>query len=248
MVAVAGGCSAAIVGVLPNLQATRRHKMTRVLDSERRASASGDVRSVVVFLHGYGANGADLLGLADPLSEHLPDTLFVAPNAPEDCAGSPMGFQWFPIPWIDGSSEEDAAEGMRQAVEDLNAYLDALMVDEDVLPEQVCLFGFSQGTMMALHVAPRREDEVAGVIGFSGRLLEPDLLADEVVSRPPMLLVHGDEDDVVPVASLPAAVEALQGAGWKDVYAHIQKGTAHGIAPDGLNVALAFMRDNLGFS
>ena len=221
--------------------------MTRVLTAGRKEPQSGDTRSAVVFLHGYGANGADLLGLADPLADHLPDTLFVAPDAPENCAGSPFGYQWFPIPWIDGSSEEESSRGMHQAVEDLNAFLDALMVDEDLLPEQVCLFGFSQGTMMSLHVAPRREDPVAGIVAFSGRLLEPELLADEVQSRMPILLVHGDQDDVVPVQSLPQAAEALQNAGFSDVYAHVMKGTAHGIAPDGLSVALAFIRDQLGF-
>ena len=221
--------------------------MTRVLTAGRKEPQSGDARSAVVFLHGYGANGADLLGLADPLADHLPDTLFIAPDAPENCAGSPFGYQWFPIPWIDGSSEEESSRGMQQAVEDLNAFLDAMMVDEDLLPEQVCLFGFSQGTMMSLHVAPRREDPVAGIVAFSGRLLEPELLADEVQSRMPILLVHGDLDDVVPVQSLPQAAEALENAGFSDVYAHIMKGTAHGIAPDGLSVALAFVRDQLGF-
>ncbi len=219
--------------------------MTRVLNALRKEPVSGDTRSIVVFLHGYGANGADLLGLADPLGEHLPDTLFIAPDAPEHCAGSPMGYQWFPIPWIDGSSEEESRRGMLSAVDDLNAFLDAVMVDEDVLPEQVVLFGFSQGTMMSMHVAPRRDDPVAGVVAFSGRLLEPDLLEDEVTSRMPILLVHGDQDDVVPVQALPEAAEALQSAGFKEVFAHIQKGTAHGIAPDGLSVALAFMRDKL---
>ncbi|MQQ07054.1 alpha/beta fold hydrolase [Epibacterium sp. SM1979] len=219
--------------------------MTRVLNAGRKAPLSGDTRSAVVFLHGYGANGADLLGMADPLAEHLPDTLFVAPDAPEACAGAPMGFQWFPIPWIDGSSEEEAERGLLAAAEDLNAFLDALMVDEDLLPEQVVLLGFSQGTMMSLHVAPRREDPVAGVVGFSGRLMRPELLDDEVVSRMPILLAHGDQDDVVPIQSLPQAAEALQEAGFKDVYAHVMKGTAHGIDPDGLGVALAFMRDVL---
>ena len=219
--------------------------MTRVLNAGRRAPLSGSTRSVIVLLHGYGANGADLLGLADPLAEHLPDTLFVAPDAPEVCAGSPMGFQWFPIPWIDSSTEEEAERGMLAAAEDLNAFLDALMIDEDVLPEQVVLFGFSQGTMMSLHVAPRREDPVAGVIGFSGRLLSPELLEDQAESRPPVLLVHGDMDDVVAVDSMPEAVQALQTAGFKEVFAHIMKGTGHGIAPDGLSVALAFMRDKL---
>ncbi len=220
--------------------------MTRVLNAGRKEPISGETRSIVVFLHGYGANGPDLLGLADPLADHLPDTLFVAPDAPESVPGLPNGFQWFPIPWIDGSSEEEAERGLLAASEDLNAFLDALMVDEDVLPEQVVLFGFSQGTMMALHVAPRREDEIAGIVAFSGRLLRPELLADEVVSRPPVLLVHGDADDVVPPQSLPEAAEALQAAGWKDVYAHVMKGTGHGIAPDGLQVALAFMADKLG--
>ena len=219
--------------------------MTRVLQAGRKVPLSGSTRSVVVFLHGYGANGEDLLGLADPLSEHLPDTLFVAPDAPETCAGSPMGFQWFPIPWIDSSSEEEAERGLLAAADDLNAFLDALMVDEDVLPEQVVLFGFSQGTMMSLHVVPRREDAIAGVVGFSGRLVSPELLTDQVLSRPPILLVHGDADDVVPVQSMPEAVEALQNANFKEVFAHIMKGTGHGIAPDGLSVALAFMRDKL---
>lgn len=220
--------------------------MTRVLNAGRKEPVSGTTRSIVVFVHGYGANGADLLGLADPLGEHLPDTLFVAPDAPENIPGMPMGFQWFPIPWIDGSSEEEAERGMAAAVDDFNAFLDALMVDEDVLPEQVVLFGFSQGTMMSLHVAPRREDPIAGIVAFSGRLLSPETLVDEVVSRMPVLLVHGDQDDVVPPQSLPEAADALQQAGFQDVFAHVMKGTAHGIAPDGLSVALAFMRDKLG--
>ncbi|MCG6902568.1 MAG: alpha/beta fold hydrolase [Rhodobacter sp.] len=219
--------------------------MTRVLEGGRRAAASGEARSVVVFLHGYGADGADLLGLADPLAEHLPDTVFVAPNAPEICGTNPGGYQWFPIPWIDGSSEDAAEESMQKSVDDLNAYLDAVLADEDMLPEQMVLFGFSQGTMMSLHVAPRRPDPVAGVVGFSGRLLQAESLADEAVSKPPILLVHGDRDDLVPPQSLAEAGNALSEAGF-DVYAHVMKGTGHGIAPDGLNVALAFMRDKLG--
>lgn len=220
--------------------------MTRALNAGRKDPLSGDLRSAVIFLHGYGANGADLLGLADPLAEHMPDTLFLSPDAPEACLGAPMGFQWFPIPWIDGSSQEEAEQGMRRAADDLNAFLDGVMVEEDLLPEQIVVLGFSQGTMMALHVLPRREDPVAGIVAFSGRLLEPELLADETICRPPVLLVHGDQDDVVPPQSLPQAAEALQTADWKEIYAHIMKGTGHGIAPDGLSVALAFMRERLG--
>jgi len=217
------------------------------LTNHTKDSVSGDRQSVIVFLHGYGADAADLLGLADTLGDHFPDTVFVAPDAPEQSIGNPMGYQWFPIPWIDGSSEEESREGMMRAVAELTAYLDDILVEYDMEPEQMGVISFSQGTMMALHVLPRREDPIAGLVGFSGRLLEPEMLEDEVVSRPPILLVHGDEDDVVPPQSLPQAAEALQKAGFDDLYAHIMKGTGHGIAPDGLQVAVAFLRERLGY-
>ena len=205
-----------------------------------------DASRLVVFLHGYGANGADLIGLADPLMPHLPETAFVACDAPEACAGAPMGFQWFPIPWIDGSTEEASREGMARAAADLNAWLDATMAAEGVDASRMVLVGFSQGTMMALHVAPRRAEPVAGIVAFSGRLLDPEALAEAAVSRPPVLLVHGDADEVVPVRALPEAAEGLEAAGFERVYAHVMEGTGHGIAPDGLQVALAFVRDVLG--
>ena len=164
--------------------------MTRVLKSMRQLpqDQDGAVTSAVIFLHGYGANGADLMGLTEVLAEHMPGALFLAPDAPEMTVIAPIGLQWFPIPWIDGSSEEDAANGLRAASDDLNAYLDGVMVDYDLLPEQVVIFGFSQGTMMALHVAPRREDPVAGIVAFSGRLLQAEALQDEVQSKMPILL------------------------------------------------------------
>lgn len=221
--------------------------MTRNLETQMKLPGSGDVHSLVIFVHGYGANGADLLGLADPLGEHLPDTLFVSPDAPEQCIASPMGYQWFPIPWIDGSSEEDAEKGLLSAMDDLNALINGLMDEYDLLSEQVALVGFSQGTMLSLHVAPRREEALAGVVGFSGRLLSAETLTDDTQVRMPIFLAHGDQDDVVPINALPEAVQALQDAEFKDVYAHVMEGTGHGIAPDGLGVALAFLRDQLGF-
>jgi len=219
--------------------------MTRVLASDRRGPAPGQATSLVVLLHGYGADGADLLGLADPLAAHMPGCAFVAPDAPERCAGTPAGYQWFPIPWIDGSTEEASEAGMMRAAGDLNAWLDDVFGEYRLAPDRVILFGFSQGAMMALYVAPRRPAPVAGVVSISGRLLQPEALIDEVVSRPPVLLVHGDMDEVVPAQSLPQAGEALSQAGF-EVFAHVMKGSGHGIAPDGLNVALAFMRDRLG--
>ncbi len=219
--------------------------MTRELTVHRKDAASGNAGSLVVFVHGYGADGNDLLGLADPLAPHLPDTAFVAPDAPDPCTNNPMGFQWAPIPWLDGSSEEDAARGMLASIADVNAMLDAELARLELTPDRLILLGFSQGCMISLHVAPRREVPVAGVVGISGRLLVPEALEAETISKPPVLLVHGDADDVVPFSSLNEAGQALTQAGF-EVYAHVMKGTGHGIAPDGLSVALAFMRDKLG--
>ncbi len=219
--------------------------MTRELTSHRRGPEIGTAKRVVIFVHGYGADGADLLGLADPLGPHLPDTAFYAPDAPDRSTANPMGYQWFPIPWIDGSSEEAAAAGMAAAADDLNAYVAQVLRDEALTADKLILFGFSQGTMMSLHIAPRMADEIAGVVAFSGRLMKPEKLADEVVSKPPVLLIHGDQDDVVPPQSLNEAGETLGAAGF-DVYAHIMEGTGHGIAPDGLSVALTFMRERFG--
>ncbi|SER96579.1 phospholipase/carboxylesterase [Tranquillimonas rosea] len=219
--------------------------MTRVLDYKRRGPEVGQATSLVILLHGYGADGNDLLGLADPLGEHLPGTAFVAPDAPEQCVANPMGFQWFPIPWIDGSDPVAAEEGMMAAAGDLDAFLDQIAADEEVPSERTILLGFSQGTMMALHVAPKRRAPYAGIVGVSGRLLRPEELEETVRVRPSVLLMHGDQDEVVPPESMPEAAQALQDAGF-DVYAHVMQGTGHGIAPDGLSLALAFMRERLG--
>ncbi len=217
--------------------------MTRELKFGRKAARSGKTRSLVVFLHGYGADGADLLGLADPLAPHLPDTVFVAPDAPEPCAGNPMGRQWFGIPWMDGTPEEEAKAGVARSAEDLNAFLDARLAAEGLGPEALALVGFSQGAMMSLHVAPRRDPAVAAVVAISGRLLAPELLG-EVKTRPPVMLIHGDRDPVVPFAEMDRAAEALAAAGF-DVYGHIMEGTPHGIAPDGLSVTMQFLKEQL---
>ena len=214
------------------------------LNFRRRASASGEDTSAVLFLHGYGADGADLLGLAEPLAAHMPDTVFLACDAPERSMANPMGFQWFPIPWIDGSTEAAAAEGLRRSAKTLDAFIDKVLADEGLAPDRLMLVGFSQGSMMSLYVAPRRAEPLAGIVAFSGRLLAPKLLAAEARSRLPVLLIHGDVDDVVPFAEMKAAGAALQAAGF-EVFGHVMQGTGHGIAPDGLSVALSFLRERL---
>jgi phospholipase/carboxylesterase len=216
--------------------------MVRALKSERKGPK--DASRVVVFLHGYGADGADLLGLADVLAPHLPGTAFYAPDAPERSANNPFGYQWFPIPWLDGSTEEQARASMVLSIEDINAFLDKVLADEGLTPDQMAVIGFSQGTMMALHVLPRRDQPVACIIGFSGRLLSPETLAAEAVSKSPVLLIHGDQDPMVPFADLGLAADALAQAGF-DTFTHVMKGTGHGISPDGLGAALQFLKTNL---
>ncbi|MBZ4021856.1 phospholipase [Rhodobacter sp. TJ_12] len=218
--------------------------MTRDMKLGRVAPRSGTVKSAVIFLHGYGADGDDLLGLADPLGEHLPDTLFLAPDAPEECITNPFGRQWFPIPWMDESKPEEAAAGFAQSSLDLDAFLDKVMADEGLSPSQIVVFGFSQGTMMALHVIPRRAEAFAGIIGFSGRLLRPEALQEELQTKPPVLLAHGNTDQIVPFSDLQKTADALLEAGFT-TYAHVMEGTGHGISPDGLGTALSFLKEYL---
>lgn len=218
--------------------------MTRELNFGRVAAQSGQAKSLVVFLHGYGADGADLLGLADTLAPHLPDTVFIAADAPSPCAGNPFGRQWFPIPRFDGSSEVEAAVEMNRAADDLNAFLDKRLAEEGLAPAALALVGFSQGAMMSLHIAPRRAVAMAGVVAISGRLLRPQVLAQEASVKPPVLLIHGDRDDVVPFQEMQIAGNALVAAGFQ-TFGHVMQGTGHGIAPDGLGVAIQFLKERL---
>ena len=216
----------------------------RELRFSRKGAAKGTARGLVVFLHGYGADGADLLGLADVLAPKLPGAVFLAPDAPEPCRGGGFGCQWFPIPRMDGSTQAAADAGLDASSGDLNAFLDARLVDEGLPADRLVLVGFSQGAMMSLHVAPRRPQVLAGVVAISGRLLRPEALASETLVKPPVLLIHGDQDPVVPFDSMGMAGDALVAAGFA-TYGHVMKGTGHGIAPDGLGATLQFLKDRL---
>ena len=218
--------------------------MSRVLRFGRKAALNGQAKSLVVFLHGYGADGADLLGLADVLAERLPDAAFVAPDAAERIPGAPFGQQWFAIPRFDGSTVAEADAGLNRSTDDLNAFLDQRLAYEQLGPPNLALIGFSQGAMMALHVAPRRAESVAAVIAISGQLLHPQRLVAESLSKPPVLVMHGDEDAVVPFNEMTAACNALVEAGF-DTYGHVMEGSGHGIAQDGLVNALAFLGKTL---
>ena len=218
--------------------------MTRLLKFGRKPAASGQAKSLVVFLHGYGANGADLLGLADAMARHLPDTAFVAPDAPERLPQMASAYQWFPIPRFDGSSEAMAEAGLQASAADQGDFLDQRLAYEKLGPEALALVGFSQGAMMSLHVAPRRSVAMAAVVAISGRLIHPERLAAEARVKPPVMLIHGDQDDVVDFSEMTVAGNALVAAGF-DTYGHVMQGTGHGIAQDGLSVAMGFLKQNL---
>lgn len=213
------------------------------LTGPKAPARSGTTRSLVILLHGYGADGNDLFGLAGPLGEHLPDTAFRSPNAPERSRVNPMGYQWFPIPWLDGSTDAERDAAFRRSVDLLDGYISDSMAEEGVEASRTALVGFSQGTMMGLHVAPRRAEALACIVGFSGRLIDEGL-AEAAQVRPPVLLVHGDQDEMIPVSELSRAETALRAAGF-EVSSHVSRGIGHGIAPDGLTLALQFLKKHL---
>jgi len=204
--------------------------------------SGGRPRHLVVLLHGYGADGFDLIDLAPHWAELLPDAAFGAPHAPEPCAEFGMGRQWFGL--ADRSPRAMKA-GVARAAPVLGGFLDAALAAHGLPEGAGALVGFSQGAMMALHVAPRRRAACAGVIGYSGRLVAPEDLAAEAVARPPVLLVHGDADPVVPFESLGLAARALEAAGFS-VEAHARPGLGHGIDEAGLALGRAFLSRVLG--
>ena len=209
------------------------------LEGPRKAPAAGGAaQSLVIFCHGYGSNGADLIGLAPYLARALPNTAFVSPNAPQPVPGYPGGYQWFPISQLDPAL---MASGVRQATAALDRFIDAEL-KRHALPASKCaLVGFSQGTMMSLHVGLRRAEPLGAIVGFSGMLTAPERLEAEIASRPPVLLAHGDLDDRIPVHALATAREALAKAGvgcrWL-----IEPGLPHSIGEAGMAVGGSFLR------
>jgi phospholipase/carboxylesterase len=197
----------------------------------------GALRHLVILLHGYGADGNDLLGLAPHWARLLPDTLFVSPHAPFPCEAAPFGRQWF---GFEGRNEGMILAETQTATAILNAYIDAELTRRGLREEDIALVGFSQGAMMALHVGLRRPSGVAAILGYSGALIAPQLLPSEIRSKPPVLLIHGDADPVVPYASLAAAQSALRAAGI-DVSAETRPGVAHAIDEPGLARGGAFL-------
>ena len=212
-----------------------------MIDGPRLAPASGTVKGLVVFLHGFGADGNDLIGIGAEWRKLLPDVAFASPHAPERCMAAPSGRQWFPLTFRD---PDERRRGVIAARPTLDAFLDAELARHNLTDDRLVLVGFSQGAMMALHAGLRRSKAPAGIIGFSGMLVSPETLKDEAVNRPPILLIHGDRDEVIPVDALFAATDGLAAAEIP-VEWHLSPGLGHGIDGEGLRQGAAFVASAL---
>jgi phospholipase/carboxylesterase len=216
------------------------------LDGPRLEPRSGQAKRLVVFLHGYGADGNDLIDIGRAWQELLPDTAFASPHAPRPCGQSPMGREWFPLTF---RNPDERWTGVNAAMPALDKFLDAELARRNLPPQALALVGFSQGTMMALHTGLRRAVPPAAIVGYSGLFVladgaEPDSVAGEIRSKPPVLLIHGDQDDLIPAQALfqsaqdLAALEVL-------VEWHLSAGVGHGIDQEGLRHGGEFLARRL---
>lgn len=210
-----------------------------LLDGPRLAPLSGSSpNALVVLIHGYGSNGDDMIALAGMMQQFLPNAAFVAPNAPGLIPHMAAAHQWWPI---DTFSMAERSAGADAATPVLDAFITAELETAGLANSRLLLVGFSQGAMMALHMGLRLPEVAAGIVGISGMLVAPERLDAEIRSRPPVLLIHGTEDEVVPFRSMDLAATYLEQAG-VPTETHISAGEEHGIAPDGLEAAIAFAR------
>lgn len=203
----------------------------------RKPRSGGKPKQLAILLHGWGADGANLIDLADMFAQVLPDAFFIAPNGPFPCEVNPFGYQWFSL--MDRQPQH-MLDGVRNAAAILNRFIDEQLAALSLDNSRLILIGFSQGTMTALHVALRRSPQVAAVIGYSGALVAPETLAPEIVARPPVCLIHGEADEVVPFAAMKQAAEALKSHGLS-VESHPRPFLSHSIDMEGIRIASAFL-------
>lgn len=216
----------------------------QLLDGPALIPENGTPKRLVVLLHGLGADGNDLLSLGHEMQPYLPDTAFIAPNAPYACDMSPMGYQWFSLrSW----SEDLMLAGAQMAAPILNHFLDEQLERFGLSDEQMAIIGFSQGTMMALHTALRRPNPCAAIIGYSGGLVGEALLEAEIQSRPPVCLIHGDADMVVPFVASQHTETLLKRLN-VPVSLHRRPGLAHGIDHQGLHIASETLAEHFAIS
>jgi phospholipase/carboxylesterase len=212
----------------------------RPLDGPRREPKGRAASALVVLLHGYGANGDDLIALGESWRGRLPDAAFVAPNAPESIPGMAGALQWFALTMRDPNEYWRGVSAARPA---LDRFVDAELARYRLSADRLVLVGFSQGTMLALHVGLRRSVAPAAIVGYSGLLAGPEHLG-EISARPPILLIHGEADDLIPADALHIAREQLAHAGLR-VEWHVRPGLGHGIDAGGQKMAAQFIAEAL---
>ena len=198
----------------------------------------GSAKKLIVLLHGVGADGRDLIEIGRAFAPVFPDAAFVAPNAPDPCDWDAAHYQWFRLTVRD---PHEYWQGAAAAAPALDEFLDAELARHSLTDADLALVGFSQGTMMALQVGPRRKRPMAAILGYSGRIAGPERLAEETRSRSPVLLVHGALDDVIPIAAMSETASALRSAGFS-VETVERPGLSHGIDPVGLRIGAGFLR------
>jgi phospholipase/carboxylesterase len=213
-----------------------------MIDGPRLQAKSGKARQLVVFLHGYGADGNDLIDIGKAWQDRLPDAAFVSPHAHQPCAGAPYGRQWFPLTFRVPNERWNGVQAARPV---LDGFLDAELQRQGLTHRDLALVGFSQGTMMALHTGLRRKVAPSAIVGYSGVLVGPDgeaftVMRPEITSRPPVLLVHGDRDEVIPHQALGYSVAGLRELS-VPVEFHLSHGIGHGIDGDGLRLGGDFL-------
>lgn len=216
------------------------------IDGPRLQPKSGQTKQLVVFLHGYGADGNDLIEIGRQWRAFLPDAAFVSPHAPERCAMSPGGRQWFPLTMRDESERWRGAIAARPT---LDAFLDAELAKHGLDENALAMVGFSQGTMMALHAGLRRSRAPRAIVGYSGVLVTgTEQVGEELVAtaRPPaILLVHGEDDPMIPADGLFLSANALADAGYPTQW-HLSAGLQHGIDNAGLLHGGLFLAQSFG--
>ncbi len=181
--------------------------VTELKGPELAPLSGGDPEQLVILLHGYGSDGQDLISLAPEFAKSLPKAQFLSPNAPFRCEMSPFGYQWFSLATYNNRAMYEGAEDVAPI---LNHYIDQMLHRFGLEDKNLAFIGFSQGTMMSLHVALRRDNPCAGIVGFSGSLLDYEPIDEHIKSRPKVALIHGVMDPVVPYAALGNAVDALE--------------------------------------
>tara|TARA_Y100000310_G_scaffold326819_1_gene392231 strand:- start:38 stop:694 length:657 start_codon:yes stop_codon:yes gene_type:complete len=198
-------------------------------------------QQVIVLCHGYGGDGKDISTLAINWQRFLPDAIFLCPNAPEICAVNPQGYQWFDL---SSDKEELILEKSLIVEEKLNTFIDQILNNFQLEPNNLALVGFSQGCMMSIQIALKKKKQISCLIGYSGKVINQKHLSDNIYSKPKIFLMHGAKDTLVPPTHLLEAKEYLVKHGLK-IKTKLFKDCEHRIPVEGVSLGLGFLKKNI---